>query len=271
MANVEVADAVSPYADYLIASQELEPGEGWNYNSFLPIMYEKEFNVEETLKAIADDFVKIVHSEEMRTLSVINLKRYHNLNRAFNQFSMELLKELGEDKFTEIAKRRSRIKAFGQPGFLYKGPDMIDIQDMADQFSDLLPGETDVIKKALEDCVVAANGNEAAGITSGLSIYFPYQNKRLARSADSYYNSNFNKSYQNMITGFTEKLLDDSKKPKDLKAEKDHKIGDIQLVLSEIKDIDNIYAVLLRKIDNYSIVYGYDSEDRKSTRLNSSH
>lgn len=260
MANVEVADAVSPYADYLIASQELEPGDGWNYNSFLPTMYEKGFNVEETLTTIADDFVKIENSEEMRTLSVIDLKKYNSLNRALNQFSMELLKELGEDKFTEIAERRSRIKAFGQPGFLYKGPDMIDIKDMADQFSDLLPDETDTIKKALEDCVVAANGNEAAGINGGLSIYFPYQNKRLAKSADSYYNSNFNKSYQNMITGFTEKLLEDSKKPKDLIAQKDHKIGDIQLVLSQIKDIDKIYAVLLRKIENYYIVYGHDSD-----------
>ncbi len=260
MANVEVADAVSPYADYLIASQELEPGEGWNYNGFLPMMYENGFNVEETLKTIADDFVEIEHSEEMRTLSVIDLKKYHSLNRALNQFSMELLKELGEDKFTEIAERRSRIKAFGQPGFLYNGPDMIDIKDMANQFSELLPAETDAIKKALEDCVVAACGNEAAGINGGLSIYFPYQNKRLAKSADSYFNYNFNKFYQNMITGFTEKLLEDSKKPKDLKAEKDYKIGDIQLVLSEIKDIDKIYAVLLRKLDNDYIVYGYDSD-----------
>ena len=35
MATVEAAYAVSPYANYLVASQELEPGHGWNYE---PIM-----------------------------------------------------------------------------------------------------------------------------------------------------------------------------------------------------------------------------------------
>ena len=38
MASLEVANVLTPYADYMIASQELEPGGGWNYLDFMAAM-----------------------------------------------------------------------------------------------------------------------------------------------------------------------------------------------------------------------------------------
>ena len=35
MANIDTANTVSPYAKYMVASQELEPGNGWNYSGIL--------------------------------------------------------------------------------------------------------------------------------------------------------------------------------------------------------------------------------------------
>ncbi len=262
MANVEVATAIFPYADYLIASQELEPGEGWDYSSFLPMMYEAEFDIEETLKSMAYDFANSPNREEMRTLSVIDLRKLNNLNKALDQFSLAVQRDLKcNNNFMEIAKRRSEVKAFGQPGFLYKGPDMIDIQDMTDKFKELYPVETKEVKEALEACVITAHGNEVAGTNGGLSIYFPYQNKKLARSAQDYYDFNFNKSYQNMLIIFMEKLLEKPIKPEEeLSAEKDQETGTINMMLESSSDIENVFKILLRKVNNGYIVYGYDSD-----------
>lgn len=54
MASAEVAFTVSPYADYLIASQEVEPGNGWNY-SFLGTI-QKDSNVTDIGKNIIDSY-----------------------------------------------------------------------------------------------------------------------------------------------------------------------------------------------------------------------
>jgi hypothetical protein len=35
MATIETASMLVPYADYMVASEELEPGTGWDYNAWL--------------------------------------------------------------------------------------------------------------------------------------------------------------------------------------------------------------------------------------------
>lgn len=39
MATLETASVLSPYADYMIASQELEPGGGWDYRRVIPLWH----------------------------------------------------------------------------------------------------------------------------------------------------------------------------------------------------------------------------------------
>lgn len=59
MASLEVAEAVHGYGRYLAASEEVEPGEGWNYISWLGVLSENpSMNGAQVGRAIADSFKK---------------------------------------------------------------------------------------------------------------------------------------------------------------------------------------------------------------------
>lgn len=75
MATAEVAYALDPYADYLIASEESEPGEGWAYKNWLTMLAEDPaVPTAELGKKLADDFLEAYIFADMPTLSVLDLR-----------------------------------------------------------------------------------------------------------------------------------------------------------------------------------------------------
>lgn len=63
MGSLEVASVCAPYADYMIASQELEPGRGWDYTCFGEI--DNDASGAETGRRIIDAFFAAA-GEELR-------------------------------------------------------------------------------------------------------------------------------------------------------------------------------------------------------------
>ncbi len=79
MSSVEVAAALAPYADYLVASPELEPGYGQEYTSWLNALRENPgMNGFELGKLIVDGLAAFYTDEveEEGTLAVIDLKNF---------------------------------------------------------------------------------------------------------------------------------------------------------------------------------------------------
>ena len=61
MSTVEVAYALEPFADYLIASAEIEPFAGWYYTNWLnQLSNNTSINTVDLGKIIIDDFVPFV-------------------------------------------------------------------------------------------------------------------------------------------------------------------------------------------------------------------
>ncbi len=85
MASMEVARFIEPYADYMIASEELEPGHGWLWSAVIE-HYAQEDSIEEAGKRMVDNFVQDVHDYEDKgkTLSLLDLSRYDQLVAALN-------------------------------------------------------------------------------------------------------------------------------------------------------------------------------------------
>lgn len=81
MATVEITAAISPYADYLVASAESEPGFGQEYTSWLNALQQNpNMNGFELGKQIVDALVAFYSSDSEysaeATLSVINIKNF---------------------------------------------------------------------------------------------------------------------------------------------------------------------------------------------------
>ena len=82
MATAETALMLNDYADYLIASEETEPGIGWYYTNWLTKLGENtSMPTVEIGKNIVDDFVSDLRKKcpgQKTTLSVIDLAEFAN-------------------------------------------------------------------------------------------------------------------------------------------------------------------------------------------------
>ena len=80
MASIEVAKVIEPHADYMIASEELEPGHGWLWSEVVRI-YAREDDITEAGRQMVDNFVQDVHGSDARekTLSLLDLSQYYQL------------------------------------------------------------------------------------------------------------------------------------------------------------------------------------------------
>lgn len=91
MASLEVARVVQPFADYLLASQELEPGHGWHYGDFLNALLNTP-DIPSLGKTMIDSF--ITHSSHQKTrnktLSLTDLKQIPTLLSSLDAFVSQL-------------------------------------------------------------------------------------------------------------------------------------------------------------------------------------
>lgn len=170
MASVEIAESMEPYAMYMLASEETEPGSGWNY-AFLGDV-KSETSVEEIGRIIIDDYfdsfaMKPDEATHGNTMSCIDLSQINNVKFACDGFFKDSFEKLNRDTFVEYAKARNDSLAFGDAPY--------DLVDIGSFVKNLSIGDTEA-KQRLEDSLVSAVLHTRSKDTyaTGLSIYHPY-------------------------------------------------------------------------------------------------
>jgi hypothetical protein len=188
MATYEVASALAPVADYLLASSELEPGHGWDYRSLQVLADDPSTDAETFGRALLEGFQAQAAEQETDaeiTLSLLDLAQMGALDTAMAEFSAALVESVGEVA-PVVGQARPSTLSFG------RNPDPTQDTHMADlgalvssigveslQVSD----QADGVLRALGDVVVEKIEGEAMLGATGLSIYFP----PLAEYADGRY------------------------------------------------------------------------------------
>ena len=171
MANLETAIAIEPYADYLIGSEETEPGCGWYYTNFLSEL-DKNTSIPTVKlgKKIIDDYIanasKQAYSMEL-TESIIDLgELVYNIQKPLSTFASSTSEKLKSDDYVKIAKARSNTKEFSKSSRL----DQVDLIDLAKKFD--VDGSDELVE-AIKSAV-KYNRTENISNSYGLSAYFPY-------------------------------------------------------------------------------------------------
>ncbi|MEG1661319.1 MAG: clostripain-related cysteine peptidase, partial [Clostridiales bacterium] len=180
MATVDVANTFCDIGKYLVASQEVEPGNGWLYSGWIGAMAENPTIEPLALsQAICDTYVegcKIAGTEDEITLSVINLALVENLVDAYDDFGKNALASAVETPafFTYFSKIARNIENYGgntrEQGFT----NMVDLGDLAKEAEDLLPAAAHQVLSALADCVVYRVNGKYCQESTGLSCYYSY-------------------------------------------------------------------------------------------------
>lgn len=189
MASAELACVWAPYADYMVASQEVEPSFGWNY-SFLSQVHHDD--VPALLQSVTEEYLTACeayyesrgYDDRDTTLSCVDLSFAPLLSDAIDALFFKASPNM-EQNYHQLAACRVNTRALGRAstGSEY---DLIDLADMAKQLYSLYPAEAEAVLSALDAMVVANATN--TGDCSGLSIYYPFYNK-------SYYEQSWGQVY----------------------------------------------------------------------------
>jgi hypothetical protein len=189
MGNFEVAKAVAPYARAMVASEELEPGDGWNYTPlFQTFTKNPKMDGLQLGRIIADtfnDYFNRSQDEDLRsegqgvTLSVVALDKLEPLEKAVNDFALaqqDALAKGGRAAWLRFAAARENAQEFGSDPNPAGRANVFDLLGYAINLKAAEPSlgkAADAIALALKDVVYHnVKGRGRPGAT-GLSIYFP--------------------------------------------------------------------------------------------------
>ncbi|WP_026521391.1 clostripain-related cysteine peptidase [Butyrivibrio sp. VCB2001] len=172
MATVENALVVSNYADYLVASEETEPGIGWYYTNWLSALG-KNTSMETTQigKNIIDDFTDACARNcpgQKTTLSLIDLSELsETVPQELADFSRDTSEMINGNDFQTVSGARSSTREFAQARI-----DQVDLVDFATRMD---TAESKELASALRDAIKYNRTSSNMTNAYGLSIYFPYK------------------------------------------------------------------------------------------------
>ncbi|MBQ6385865.1 MAG: peptidase C11 [Lachnospiraceae bacterium] len=200
MATAENALMLDSYGDYLIASEETEPGVGWYYTDWLT-KFAANTSMETTQvgKLIADDFVRVCATRcrgQQTTLSVIDLAEFaHTVPNKLTAFSRSISSLIEEKQYTQVASARNKTREFARSTRI----DQVDLVDLARNMG---TDEGTELAKVLKAAVKYNTYNNISR-AEGVSIYFPYQSISKVDSAVSTMNAiGMDSSYGEAIKEF---------------------------------------------------------------------
>ena len=185
MATAETALTMAQYADYLIASEETEPGVGWYYTDWLTSFGENtSLPTIQVGKQIVDSFVDTCAQKcrgQLTTLSVVDLAELETaLPQALSDFSTSTAKLIQDKQYQSVSDARSGAREFAQSSQI----DQVDLVHLA---GNLGTREGTALTQVLLSAVKYNRTSSNMTNAFGLSIYFPYRKSSMVDRATSTY------------------------------------------------------------------------------------
>jgi len=201
MATLENALMLTPYADYMIASEETEPGVGWYYTDWLTALGENtSMSTIDIGKNIVDDFVDTCASKcrgQKTTLSVVDLAELEaTVPEEFKAFSKSASELIQDKKYQTVSDARYNTREFAASNAI----DQVDLVHLAQNMG-TEAGEdlADALLGAVKYNRTSSNMTNAYG----LSIYFPYKKvSTVDQAVDTYEAIGMDEEYMRCIQEF---------------------------------------------------------------------
>ena len=201
MATAETALMLDPYADYLIASEETEPGIGWYYTNWLTDLGRNTSMATTSLgKEIVDDFVSTCASKcrgQLTTLSVIDLAEFADtVPDKLSSFSESVSSLISNNNYKTVSNARYSTREFASSTRI----DQVDLVHLALNMGTSEGKElSGAIRSAVKYNRTSTNMTNAYGV----SIYFPYRRSTYVdKICNTYSQIGMNSSYAKCIQDF---------------------------------------------------------------------
>lgn len=180
MATVDTAELLRNHAKMLVASEELEPGNGWYYTGWLNELASNPSMSNAKLgKAICDSFYEgcqMYGTDDEATLSAIDLTQVNLVTGAMNAIGAELLgKASGGDVdiFATYGRAAKKAENYGGNNDSSGYFDMVDLGDLMKRCKGTLDSEA-FARYALKRAVVYNVHGDYRSESTGISVFYPY-------------------------------------------------------------------------------------------------
>ncbi len=182
MGSLESMSVWSGFARYYVGSEELEPGDGWDYR-FLSALNES-YEPETVTQAIVDSFREYYEAKRSDyydpdlTLSVADLSKLAAVHTALSSAALEMTDVLSRDGLYVITQDRQDTKSYGAVGSSEDGSqysyDLMDLKHFASTSSALSDSVRKKLTEAVDSLIIFQYSNvEHAG---GVTVYYPFSN-----------------------------------------------------------------------------------------------
>ena len=168
MASVETAITLEPYAEYMIASEEIEPEDGWNYSFITDIAQDR--NGAETGNRVAAAYEQCYQGcPSDITLSCIDLSKMQRVSDEMTTLFGGF--QVNKENYNAFAAVRYSARGIGKLG----NYDLVDFLDLLEIYEEKSIADCRELREALQSAIVCnlANGP----FFNGLSLYYPFTNK----------------------------------------------------------------------------------------------
>ncbi len=189
MGMLEVAYEIKDLANFMIASENTEPYDGWPYKDILEFFKDNIDRVSENdlCKNIVADYIASYGPYDEATLSAIDLTKVSDLEVAVNNLSNDLINDLNQDNSslknilqTTIYNNVQRFDDGSYPGISAQDDSYVDLYDLMSLIKEDLPNYQIDAQKVIDTIktTIIANGNTGGpvGKSYGISIWFPNPN-----------------------------------------------------------------------------------------------
>jgi len=170
MAMIELDNQLSPYAQVRVASQAVEPDQGWPYDAILDTLKSNPgLGAQDLGNAMVDIYYQYYGKDQ--TLSAVGVdKPYEALTSAVDNLAMALINGINRH-YDEMVKARWDTQEFEHPGY-------VDLYDFAEKIVATVDDPTidaaaSAVMEAVKNTVLHEQHGSSWPGAHGISIYFP--------------------------------------------------------------------------------------------------
>lgn len=181
MATYDTISSLEGFTRYVTASEEVEPGIGWDYTGWVDALGKNPAMSGGGLgQAICNTYIDSCEKYDMddtATLSVMDLRKLPQLRNAYESFGLEALRTAHKNPrsfFAKFSRGAAQAENYGGNTRRTGYTNMVDIVDLAKTNKEILPNTTDKLIEAVRNVVVykATGGYRAR--SEGLSGFHSY-------------------------------------------------------------------------------------------------
>ena len=201
MATLETAIVLEPYADYMIASEEVEPVIGWYYTGWITALSENtSIPTIELGKRLIDDYVRTVRSQvpqSQATLSLVDLAEVKGtVPETLSKFASSANELIVNENYHLVSNARAGTKEFAASSRI----NQIDLIHFAENLD---TAESKALADALRGSIKYNRTSTNITNANGLSVFFPYGRvNKVGNMLETYDEIQMDEEYSECIKSF---------------------------------------------------------------------